>query len=288
MATFTLRPPHAFRSLKPWPGAATRRSWRQNRPLLRRPLPEHHQAVGLAVRQRREEGAVDDAEDGGGRGDAERQGDDGDGREAGIAPEQAEAEPCVAKEQRHDEPSGQLRCPAARRIIRHLRGRLSDGGTAVCAVEPGPPANSLRGHWIMVLHMCERASVARAKNQLSALIDRVRRGETVMIEDHGVPVAQLQPVRLGAGPIGACCAAGSRGRAPPRAVSVGGGSVAGLPATAQAGTSGVAALVAEREEAMMFWDASAVVPLLVEGQTHRHDAADVRRAASIRGVARAI
>jgi len=43
-----------------------------------------------------------------------------------------------------------------------------------------------------------RASISEAKNQLSALIDRVRRGETVLIEDRGVPVAQLQPVSAGA------------------------------------------------------------------------------------------
>jgi prevent-host-death family protein len=43
-----------------------------------------------------------------------------------------------------------------------------------------------------------RASISQAKNQLSALIDRVRRGETVLIEDRGVPVAQLQPVAAGA------------------------------------------------------------------------------------------
>ena len=42
-----------------------------------------------------------------------------------------------------------------------------------------------------------RASISEAKNQLSALLDRVRRGETVLIEDRGVPVAQLQPVAVG-------------------------------------------------------------------------------------------
>ena len=37
----------------------------------------------------------------------------------------------------------------------------------------------------------KRASITEAKNQLSALIDRVRRGERVVIEDRGVPVARL-------------------------------------------------------------------------------------------------
>jgi prevent-host-death family protein len=36
--------------------------------------------------------------------------------------------------------------------------------------------------------------VTEAKNRLSALLDRVRHGETVLIEDRGVAVAQLAPV----------------------------------------------------------------------------------------------
>ncbi len=40
----------------------------------------------------------------------------------------------------------------------------------------------------------KRASITEAKNRLSALIDRVRRGETVVIEDRGVPVARLESV----------------------------------------------------------------------------------------------
>lgn len=40
----------------------------------------------------------------------------------------------------------------------------------------------------------KRASITDAKNQLSALIDRVRRGERVIIEDRGVPVARLDAV----------------------------------------------------------------------------------------------
>jgi prevent-host-death family protein len=38
----------------------------------------------------------------------------------------------------------------------------------------------------------KRASITEAKNQLSALIDRVRRGERIVIEDRGVPVARLE------------------------------------------------------------------------------------------------
>jgi prevent-host-death family protein len=43
----------------------------------------------------------------------------------------------------------------------------------------------------------KRASVTEAKNQLSALLDRVRHGETVLIEDRGVAVAQIGPVSQG-------------------------------------------------------------------------------------------
>jgi prevent-host-death family protein len=40
----------------------------------------------------------------------------------------------------------------------------------------------------------KRASISEAKNRLSALIDHVRQGEPVIIEDRGVPVAQLSPI----------------------------------------------------------------------------------------------
>jgi len=38
------------------------------------------------------------------------------------------------------------------------------------------------------------ASITEAKNQLSALLERVRAGESVVILDRGVAVAQLSPV----------------------------------------------------------------------------------------------
>lgn len=43
----------------------------------------------------------------------------------------------------------------------------------------------------------QRTSISDAKTNLSALIDRVRRGETVLICDRNRPVAQLQPVGPG-------------------------------------------------------------------------------------------
>lgn len=38
------------------------------------------------------------------------------------------------------------------------------------------------------------ATVTEAKNRLSALIDRVKGGESVLIVDRGTPVARLEPV----------------------------------------------------------------------------------------------
>jgi prevent-host-death family protein len=47
-----------------------------------------------------------------------------------------------------------------------------------------------------------RASITEAKNGLSALIDRVRAGETIVILDRGIPVARLEPVISGSDPTG--------------------------------------------------------------------------------------
>ena len=40
----------------------------------------------------------------------------------------------------------------------------------------------------------KRTSITDAKNGLSALIERVRHGESILIEDRGVPVARLESV----------------------------------------------------------------------------------------------
>ncbi len=37
-------------------------------------------------------------------------------------------------------------------------------------------------------------TITEAKSGLSALIDQVRAGETILITDRGVPVARLEPV----------------------------------------------------------------------------------------------
>ena len=41
-----------------------------------------------------------------------------------------------------------------------------------------------------------RTSITAAKNGLSALIDRVRHGESIIIEDRGVPVARIESVAV--------------------------------------------------------------------------------------------
>lgn len=48
----------------------------------------------------------------------------------------------------------------------------------------------------------KRASISAAKNGLSALLDRVRQGDSVVIEDRGVPVARLVPILDGPNPDG--------------------------------------------------------------------------------------
>jgi prevent-host-death family protein len=39
------------------------------------------------------------------------------------------------------------------------------------------------------------ATITEVKNRLSAIIDRVRSGETVIVTDRGQPVARIEPVR---------------------------------------------------------------------------------------------
>ncbi|HKX28354.1 MAG TPA: hypothetical protein VJ302_11700 [Blastocatellia bacterium] len=47
----------------------------------RRPLPDHHQSIRLAIRQRLQDGGIDDAEDRGSRANPERESQDGNQRE---------------------------------------------------------------------------------------------------------------------------------------------------------------------------------------------------------------
>lgn len=94
------------------------------------------------------------------------------------------------------------------------------------------------------------ASVSEAKNGLSALLDEVRRGETVLITNHGKPVARIESchtTELTAGDAEAELV--RRGIAdPPRArLEVGPFLAASVPRLA-AGVSASRLVVAEREE----------------------------------------
>jgi prevent-host-death family protein len=46
------------------------------------------------------------------------------------------------------------------------------------------------------------ATITEAKNQLSALIDQVQAGETIVILERGRPVARLEPIAAYADPTG--------------------------------------------------------------------------------------
>ena len=45
----------------------------------------------------------------------------------------------------------------------------------------------------------KKATISQTKNQLSALLDQVKHGETILITDRGQPVARLEPVLGGKG-----------------------------------------------------------------------------------------
>jgi len=46
------------------------------------------------------------------------------------------------------------------------------------------------------------ATITEVKNGLSALIDRVRSGETILVTDRGLPVARIEPVTPASEPTG--------------------------------------------------------------------------------------
>jgi prevent-host-death family protein len=45
-----------------------------------------------------------------------------------------------------------------------------------------------------ILAIMETATITEVKNGLSAIIDRVRAGESIVVTDRGVPVAVIEPV----------------------------------------------------------------------------------------------
>ncbi len=93
------------------------------------------------------------------------------------------------------------------------------------------------------------ATITEAKNRLSALIDQVRSGESVLIVDRGTPVARLESAISGApdaeGRIARLERAGAvRAARKPPAMEV----LASPPPSAGARTGAVAALLEERRE----------------------------------------
>jgi prevent-host-death family protein len=97
------------------------------------------------------------------------------------------------------------------------------------------------------------ASVTKAKNELSALLRRVRRGESVLICDRGKPVARLSPVEAGAeeGDDADRLARLERAGIVRRGErQEGADPLDEAPPSLRSGTSALAALLAEREEGL--------------------------------------
>lgn len=95
----------------------------------------------------------------------------------------------------------------------------------------------------------KKATISQTKNQLSALLDAVRHGETVLIVDRDQPVARLEPVAAGSGQGDDLLARLQR----KGLISRGTGKQAQrilreAPPVLRRGVSAVAALVAERSE----------------------------------------
>jgi len=93
------------------------------------------------------------------------------------------------------------------------------------------------------------ATITEAKNRLSALIDQVRAGESILIVDRGTPVARLESAVSGApdadGRIARLERAGAvRAARKPPAMEV----LSTPPPSPRPGASAVAALLEERHE----------------------------------------
>jgi prevent-host-death family protein len=89
-----------------------------------------------------------------------------------------------------------------------------------------------------------KASISEAKNGLSALLDRVRAGESILILDRGTPVARLEPVTTGDARLARLVRAGLV--RPPRRPGSPSALLAERPPGPRGGTGAVEALLAER------------------------------------------
>jgi prevent-host-death family protein len=90
------------------------------------------------------------------------------------------------------------------------------------------------------------ATVTDAKNRLSALLDRVRAGESVVITDRGVPVARLEPVASAPDPGGRIARLERAGLVRRAAITGPAGSLRGRGPKLRDGASIVTAVLAER------------------------------------------
>jgi prevent-host-death family protein len=93
----------------------------------------------------------------------------------------------------------------------------------------------------------KKASITEAKNNLSALIDRVKGGSSVLIVDRGRPVARLEPMS-GADAEGRVARLVRDGIVRPARGSMPDAVLTTRPPRARKGASGVRALLDERRE----------------------------------------
>jgi prevent-host-death family protein len=95
----------------------------------------------------------------------------------------------------------------------------------------------------------KKATLTETKNNLSALVDQVRQGETILILDRGRPVARLESVLAGAGePEGRLERLERAGLVRRARVPQAGALPPGPLAEPAPGASALAALLAERRE----------------------------------------
>ena len=95
----------------------------------------------------------------------------------------------------------------------------------------------------------KKASVSEAKNRLSALLDRVRHGHTIVIEDRGVPVARLEPIAGGGAADGRRARLERHGLIKPPASRLADAFLDTRPPRLLKGRKGSDILIAERREA---------------------------------------
>jgi prevent-host-death family protein len=94
----------------------------------------------------------------------------------------------------------------------------------------------------------KKASISEAKNNLSALIDRVKGGSPVLIVDRGRPVARLEPVASTGSEDDRLVRLVRDGLVRPARAAMPKSVFATMPPRAKKGASGVRALLDERRE----------------------------------------